>query len=140
MANSPRIWDYLNAVTQTKDLSVLEDEDFERVYTPYIINKMLSQHRDCVLAANMINERPETPRKGQFLFLLNTLRSRFRRNEKSDKHTDPDDVDAVAEYYECSIRKARDLVSLHSSDQLANIHRRLDKGGPTKKGRSHEPT
>jgi hypothetical protein len=137
MANLPRIWDYLNAITQTKDLTVLDDEDFDKVYVPFIINKMLSQHRDCVLAANMMNERPGTPKKAQFLFLLNTLRPRFRKNEKSVKFTDPDDVGALAEYYDCSLRRARDLVSLHSSDQLAIIYQRLDKGGITKKGRTN---
>jgi hypothetical protein len=138
----PRIWDYLNAITQTGDLSVLDDLDFDKVYNPFIINKMLMQHKDCVLAANQVNERPDMPRKAQFLLLLNTLRKRFRKNEKSEKHTDPDDVGAVAEYYDCSTHHARDLVSLHSSDQLATIHRRLDKGGATKhKGRTHgEPT
>jgi hypothetical protein len=137
MANQPRIWDYLNAITQTKDITVLDDLDFDKVYQPFIINKMLSQHRDCVLAANMMNERPDTPKKAQFLFLLNTLRPRFRKNEKSVKQTDPDDVGALAEYYECSTRHARDLMSLHSSAQLAIIHKRLDKGGITKKGRTH---
>jgi conjugal transfer/entry exclusion protein len=139
-SKGPRIWDYLNAVTQTKDRSLLQDEQFDKDYQPFVINKMLSQHRDCVLAANMMNEHHETPKKSQFLFLLNTLRARFRRNEKSVKNTDSDDVGAVAEYYECSIRHARDLVSLHTSDQLANIHSRLDKGGgATKRSRSHEP-
>ncbi len=139
MANTPRLWDYLNAITQTKDLSVLNDEDFDKVYNPFIVNKMLAQHRDCVLAANMMNERPTMDKKAQFLFLLNTLRARFRKNEKSAKFTDPDDVEAVAEYYDCSLRHARDLVSLHSSDQLTTIQTRLNKGGATKRGRSHEP-
>lgn len=140
MAKGPRIWDYLSAVTQTKDVSVLRDETFNKDYVPFVINKMLGQHKDCVLAANMMNERPDTPKKAQFLFLLNTLRARFRRNEKSVKHTDPDDVGAVAEYYGCSMNHARDLVSLHTSDQLTIIHRRLDKGGASKQGRSHDPT
>ncbi len=142
MANTPRIWDYLNAISQTGDLSVLNDMDFDSVYNPFIINKMLAQHKDCVLAANQVNERSWMPHKAQFRYLLNTLRKRFRKNEKSEKHTDPDDVGAVAEYYFCSTHHARDLVSLHSSDQLMEIHRRLDKGGAAKrKGRTHgEPT
>jgi len=139
-SKGPRIWDYLNAISQTKDLSVLEDDDFEKHYEPFVINKMLARHGDAVLAANMMNERPNIPKKAQFLFLLNTLRARFRRNEKSVKHTDPDDVGAVAEYYDCSMRHARDLVSLHTSDQLTTIHTRLDKGGASKQGRSHDPT
>lgn len=139
MANNPRIWDYLNALTKTKDRTVLLDENFDKVYLPFIINKMLSQHGDCVKAANMMNEHPDIPPAGQFLFLLNTLVTRYRQNAKSVKFTDSDDSRALAEYYGCSVRRARDLVSLHSSDQLTIIYRRLDKGGATKRGRSHAP-
>jgi hypothetical protein len=138
MTKNPRIWDYLNAITYTKDLSVLQDEDFDKVYVPFVINMMLAQHKDCVLAANMMNERPWMPVRAQFLFLLNTLRKRFRKNEKREKYTDPDDVGALAEYYDCSVRRARDLVSLHTSAQLTIIRSRLDKGGATKRrGRTH---
>jgi hypothetical protein len=132
MAKGPRLWDYLNAITQTKDLSVLQDETFEKDYQPFIINKMLAQHRDCVLAADMMNQHPEMPKKSQFLFLLNTLRARFRRNEKSAKLTDSDDVEAVAEYYGCSARHARDLVSLHTPEQMQVVYARLEKGGSRK--------
>jgi hypothetical protein len=128
---SSRLWDYLGAISYTKDVSVLDDPDFEKVYVPYIINRALSQHEDSVLAAQLMNEHPQLPAPAQFLFLLNTLRAR-RRFGDWQKHTDSDDLCAVAEYYGLSRRAARDLVSLHTSEQLATVYRRLDKGGTTK--------
>lgn len=137
MAELPRIWDYLNALTQNKDRSVASDDDFDKQYKPYIINRMLSQHRDCLLSANMMNMRAELPPRSQFHYLLNTLAARFRKNEKASKSTVHDDADVVAEYYGCSYRHALDLVPLHSSDAMTEMRRRLDKGGSGKKGRSH---
>lgn len=128
MAHSKRLWDYLGAITKTKDLSVLKDLDFDKVYTPFIVNMALSHHEDSVLAANLMNERSWLPANCQFLFLLNTLRARFRKWDAL-KNTVSDDAVALAEYYGCSVRRARDLVSLHSSDQMNDVHRRLDKGG-----------
>ena len=136
MAKSARIWDYLNAVCQTKDKSVLDDPDFDKVYEPFVINRSLSAHEDSVLAANMMNERSDMPRRAQFLFLLNTLRARKRFGNWL-KSTESDDASAVAEYYGTSLRHARDLVSLHSSDQLTIIRARIDKGGTTSRVRGN---
>jgi len=136
MAKSARIWDYLNAASETKDKSVLDDPDFDKVYEPFLINRSLSAHEDSVLAANMMNERSDMPRRAQFLFLLNTLRAR-RRFGNWLKSTESDDASAVAEYYQISLRHARDLVSLHSSDQLTIIRARTDKGCTTSKVRGN---
>ena len=125
-----RLFEYVGALSYTKDLTVLDDPDFEKVYVPYIVNRALGQHEDSVLAAQMMNERPQLPAPAQFLFLLNTLRAR-RRFGDWQKHTDSEDVCAVAEYYGLSRRAARDLVSLHTPEQIATVYRRLDKGGTT---------
>jgi hypothetical protein len=129
---NPRIWAYLDAITKTKDMSVLKDADFEKVYKPFTINQALAHHQDSVLAANLMNERHHLPVDLQFRFLLNTLRARFRKSDWL-KNTVSDDVKAVAEYYGCSVRHARGILSLHSSAQLTNIYARIDKGGAEKK-------
>ena len=134
-----RLWDYLAAICYTKDRSVLEDIDFEKVYDPYIINRALGQHEDSVLAAQMVNERPWMPKASQFLFLLNTLRARKRWGNWL-KNTVSGDERAVAEYYGVSLRHARDLLSLHTPEQLATVYRRIDKGGTGKKVSGNEST
>jgi hypothetical protein len=124
---SDRIWDYLGSICHTKDLSVLEDPDFDKVYQPYLINRALSQHEDSVLAAQLMNERSEIPPAVQFRFLAATLRSR-KRYGKWLKHEDDAAVGRLAEYYECSIRQARRLIDLHTPEQLQVIQARLNKG------------
>jgi hypothetical protein len=139
MAESKRLWDYVKSIGRTKDLSVLDDMDFKQQYKAFRVNRAFSQHLDTLFAANLMNERAHLDPETQFHFLLNIVRGRYREPNWLKTSTS-DDVRAVAEYYGISKRKARDLVSVHSSDQLAIIHRRLDKGGTGKKVRSHEPT
>lgn len=137
MAGQAKVWQYFEALTSTKDASVLADPEFEKEYNAFIINRGLSYHQDAVLAANQMNERSFLPSDVQFSFYLSTLRPR-KRFSKWFKQSFDDDVYAVAEYYDCSLRKAADLLSLHSSDQMADIKRRLFKGGvKTKKGSNH---
>jgi hypothetical protein len=138
MAKDDRIWKCLNAVTRTKDASLLDDPEFAKFYTPYTINMALGHHADTVLAANLMNERHGLTPELQFMFLLHTIRPRFRKSEWL-KTTVSDDAEALAEYYGCSVRHARTLVSLHTSDQMTYIRQRLEKGGAsTKTGARHD--
>lgn len=137
MANNSRLFAYVDALSHLKNTSVTEEESFEKDYVPFIINRALSYHEDAVLAANMMNERSGTSKYLQFRFLSGTLRAR-KRYAKWLKNSVSDDVRLVAEYYNCSLRKAETLVSLHTPDQMSVIHRRLDRGGMTKKGKRHD--
>ena len=138
MAKDDRIWKALQAITKSKDARVLDDPEFEKFYTPFTINMALAHHDDTVLAANLMNERHWLDPRLQFLFLLHTIRPRFRKSEWL-KATVSDDARVLAEYYECSVRHARHLVSLHTSDQMTYIRSRLDKGGATTKtGARHD--
>jgi len=134
MALDPRFWKYLNTIQHKKSTGPLDDADFERVYNPFMINRALGHHEDTVLRANLMNERPGLDSRLQFHFLLNTVSPRYRKSEWM-KTSVSDDARDIAEYYDCSVKHARTLVSLHSSDQLAEIRRRLEKGGAMKAGR-----
>jgi hypothetical protein len=138
MANNSRTFAYLSALSHTKDRRVLDEPQFAKEYVPFIINRALSYHQDAVLAANAMNERPWLDTALQFQFLLNTLAAR-KRFSKWIKATVPNDVRAVAEYYGCSMRHARELVGLHTMEQMKIIRSRLDKGGTaTKAGSRHD--
>lgn len=138
---SDRIWEYVDALSHTKDERVLDEPDFDKHYNAFIVNRALSYHADSVLAAEMMNQRASLDPKSQFRFFLNTLRPR-RRIAKWVKPTDSGDVATVAEYYEISMKQARVLVSLHTPDQITAMRVCLDKGGVTtrRQGRSHEPS
>jgi hypothetical protein len=131
------VFEYVNAVTLTKDTSGLSDPSFEKNYVPFIVNRALSYFQDSVLAANLMNERAWLDKRLQFLFLLNTLRPR-KRFSKWLKHNVSEDARVVAEYYGCSLRQAIPLTNLHSSDQLTYMRQRTYKGGFASKGTGHD--
>ena len=116
--------DWLNSINFTKeDLS----EDIKS-YPPYIINRCLSGHMDCVLFANEMNRYPNLDRDIQYSFYLNSLRKRKRFSPwiKKDKIQD---LDIVKQYYGYSNEKASQALRILSKEQLDYIKKRLDVGG-----------
>ena len=47
--------DWLNSINFTKENLIEQDETLKKDYPPYIINKCLSGHIDCILYANEMN-------------------------------------------------------------------------------------
>ena len=116
--------DWLNSINFTKeDLS----EDIKS-YPPYIVNRCLSGHMDCVLFANEMNRYPNLDRDIQYSFYLNSLRKRKRFSPwiKKDKIQD---LDIVKQYYGYSNEKASQALRILSKEQLDYIKQRLDVGG-----------
>lgn len=113
------------AILQTKE-PVLENE---KDYVPFIVNKALSFHPDCVLFANQMNMNPNLSGKAQFSYLLNTIRPWKRPYQKWLKREKIETVEALQEYYGYSIEKARQAASVLTPDQIMEIKRRLEKGG-----------
>lgn len=123
-----RLFEYINALSYTKDTSILDDPNFEKEYVPFVANRAFSYHKDSVLVANAMNERAHLSKPLQGAFILNSLRPR-KRFSAWIKHKVSEDARIVAEYYGCSLRHATTLVALHTPDQLTQMRQRLTKGG-----------
>jgi hypothetical protein len=120
-------FDFINAINfDKKDLIV--DDWSEKQYIPYIVNRGLSFGADTVIPANEMNSRPHLDRKLQFDFLINTVRPRKRYNKwvKADK---VEAIEVVKTYYGYSIEKARQALSILTSEQLDHLKQKLEKGG-----------
>jgi hypothetical protein len=116
--------DWLNSVNFTKeDLS----EDIKS-YPPYIINRCLSGHIDCIMYANEMNMHHQLDKDMQYSFYLNTLRKRKRFSPwlRKDKVTD---LECVKQYYGYSNEKALQALKILTKEQLTFIKKRLDIGG-----------
>jgi hypothetical protein len=70
--------DWLNSINQTKVDLIVENPDTLKEYAPYIINRCLSAHIDCVLFANEMNMNHHISKDMQYYFFLNTIRKRKR--------------------------------------------------------------
>ena len=116
--------DWLNSINFTKeDLS----EEIKS-YPPYIINRCLSGHIDCLMYANEMNIRHHIDKDMQYSFYLNSLRKKKRFSPwlRKDKVTD---LECVKSYYGYSNEKASQALKILTKEQLTFIKKRLDIGG-----------
>ena len=120
-------FDYVNAINTSKK-DILVDPELERKYPAYIVNKALSYFPDTLLYANEMNQHSHLDNKLQFHFFLNSIRP-AKRFAKWVKKQDDNDINAVMEYYGYGPEKAKNALSILSSDQLITIKQKLEKGG-----------
>ena len=126
--------DYLNAINFSKE-NLLDTTDitWEKKYPPYIINKCLSMHYDCIAQANEINGFHFLPKKIQFHFYINSIRKRKRFGGKWLSSTKLKNLQYVKEYYGYSNEKAKSALSILNKSQIETIKKSLQKGGRSKK-------
>ena len=120
--------DWLNSINVTKKNLIEEDPSLISEYPPYIINKCLSGHLDCVLFANEMNKYPHLDKDMQYSFLINTLRKKKRYSPWLRKDN-VKDLECVKKYYGYSNEKASQALKILTTDQLNWIKQRLDTGG-----------
>ena len=121
--------EYLNAINHTKErLLDSEDEEWEKKYPPFIINKCVYPFQDTIMLVNEINQLPHLDKKLQFDFLLNSIRSR-KRFTPWLKASRIEDLEYVEEYYGYSNDKAKPALDILTDEQIATIKQKLRKGG-----------
>ncbi len=120
--------DWLNSINQTKKNIIDEDPTLKKDYPPYIINKCLSAHLDCILFTNEMNMYHQLDKDMQYSFYLNTLRKRKRFSPwlRKDKVKD---LECVKQYYGYSNEKALQALKILNKSQLDFIKQRLEIGG-----------
>ena len=121
--------DYLKAINQTKEpLLDTEDEQWEKKYPSFIINKCIAPFPDTVMLVNEINQLHHLDKKLQFDFLINSLRSR-KRFTPWMKANKLDDLEYVKEFYGYNNEKAKIALDILNDEQISAIKRKLNKGG-----------
>ena len=121
--------DYLNAINYTKKpLLDTEDEDWEKRYAPFIVNKCVAPFPDTVMLVNEINQLHHLDKRLQFDFLINSLRPR-KRYTPWLKAKKLENLEYVKEYYGYNNEKAKEALDILNDEQISAIKRKLDKGG-----------
>ena len=120
--------DWLNSINFNKNNLIEEDLTLVKDYPPYIINRCLSGHLDCILFVNEMNRYSFLDKDIQYNFYLNTLRKKKRFSPwlRKDKVTD---LQSVKQYYGYSNEKASQALKILSKEQLEFIKQRLEVGG-----------
>ena len=125
----PELKEYLNAINHTKErLLDSEDEEWEKKYPPFIVNKCVYPFQDTIMLVNEINQLPHLAKKLQFDFLLNSVRSR-RRFSPWLKASRIEDLEYVKQYYGYSNAKAKQALDILTDEQISTLKHKLRKGG-----------
>ena len=121
--------DYLNAINYTKEpLLDTEDDQWEKKYPSYIINKCIAPFPDSLMLVNEINQLHHLDKKLQFDFLINSLRAR-KRYTPWMKAKKLENLEYVKEYYGYNNEKAKSALDILNDEQISAIKTKLNKGG-----------
>ena len=120
-------FEYCNAINYTKK-DIMIDDITEKAYAPYMVNRQLSYFPDTVLAANEMNRNHHLDNRLQFDFFINIIRKR-KRFSKWFKPEQISDLDVVKKYYGYSNEKARQVLTLLSTEQINELKNKVARGG-----------
>lgn len=121
-------FDYVKEILQGKK-QLIVDELTEKEYSPFLTNRSLSYHKDCIMFANEMNRRHHADKKLQNDFLLNTVRSQKRPFAKWVKSEKSDNIECIKTIYGFSDTKAREALSLLSKEQIQELKEQTRIGG-----------
>ena len=120
-------FDFLTAInTSKKDLIV--DDITEKQYNSFMVNRGLSYFQDTVVIANEMNRYHHLDNKLQNDFLINMVRKRKRFSKWLKPHIESD-IEVIKLYYGYSNEKARQVLSLLTTDQVNELKRKVMTGG-----------
>jgi hypothetical protein len=118
----------LPSILQTKK-SLLEDPRFKKDYVPFVVNRALSYHMDCVLYVNELNINPGLDKDMQYSYLLNSIRSMKRKFQPWQKAETLNDIECVKQYFGYSNERAKEALRILNDEQIAEIRTKTAKGG-----------
>lgn len=120
-------FDYLNSINYSKQ-DLMVDDETEKAYNAFLVNRGLSYFQDTVLLANEMNKNHHIDHRLQYDFLRGVIRKR-KRFSKWAKKDQVANVEVIKEYYGYSDAKAESVADLISSDQIDMMKAKLSKGG-----------
>lgn len=121
----------IDSINFDKDFDMISDFN-DSDYVPFMINKAMSMGVDTHLPAQEMNLRASLDKTIQYKYYLYSVRKKKRFNPWVKKLQTSDKAKIIAEYYDISLRKAKEYENLVSSEDLKNMKKYLDKGGVKK--------
>lgn len=121
-------FDYVNQILQGKK-NLIVDEATEKEYNPFLTNRSLSYHFDCILFVNEMNQRHQLDKKMQYHFLINTVRSKKRPFVKWVKSEKNEDIQCIKQIFGFSDAKAIEALRLLSDEQIQQLKEKTEIGG-----------
>ena len=121
-------FDFVNQILNGKK-QIIVDENTEKEYNAFLVNRALSYHKDCIMFVNEMNRRNDLDKKLQNDYLLNTIRSMKRPFNKWAKAEKSEDIECIKTYFGMSNSKAREALRLLNDEQIQQLKEKTDTGG-----------
>jgi hypothetical protein len=126
-------FDYVDFIFRKKKP---EEELYFKDYAPFIVNRSLSYHLDCVLYANDMNLHPGVDKDMQYQYFLNSIRPMKRSFQPWQKSKTDENIECVKAYFGYSNAKAKEALRILTDEQIAVIKIKTDTGGVKNNGKS----
>lgn len=123
-----KLTDWLNSINFVKNDIIQDDPLTEKEYVPFIVNRSLSYFPDTLFHANEMNCNHFLAKKLQYDYLRNVVRKR-KRFSKWDKKVQNDDIDVIKTYFGYSTKKAIEVLSVLSKNDIKKIRESIQTGG-----------
>jgi hypothetical protein len=122
-------FDFLNSINDSKEDLLKKDPLSEKDYNSFMVNRGLSYFGDTILYANEMNSRTDIPKKWQYEFYLYGIKKKRRFSKWHKKDVNGEDLKLVMEEYQYSTKRALEVLSLLTEEQLQTIREKHDTGG-----------
>ena len=122
------LFDFLKDLTYHKEYIL--DEDNKKEYNQYMINRFFSMDAGTVLHSQEMNLRPDIKKEMHFSYFFNCLRKKksfFPYVKGDQKNTET--LKLLGEYYGYNLNRCKEVLSLHSLQDIEEIRNRLYVGG-----------
>jgi len=118
-------FDYIKSINETK-INLISDDQTEKDYAPWIVNKGLSYFPDTIFYANEMNIRHGVDKKMQYDYLFYSIKKK-KRFSKWHKKEELKNIALIKEYYDYNESNAKEALKLLSKDQIEYIKETLCK-------------
>lgn len=108
---------------------IMNTEQDEKDYNPFLINRALSYHIDCILYAEQMAMRRDIPNKWAYDYYFHAIRPMKRRFMKWPKKEKDEMTQLLMQYYNVNRRRAEEYQNLLTESQIASIKEDMEKGG-----------
>ncbi len=98
-------------------------------YAPFLVNRSLSYHLDCVPYVQEMNRWPALDKDMQYQYFLNNIRPMKRKFAPWQKSEVEKNIECVKTYFGYSNQKAKEALRILTDEQIAEIKIKIDKGG-----------
>lgn len=125
-------FNWTSSINMSK-VNLMEDEEAEKKYSPFMVNRAMSYFPDTIGLASYMNRSPQLPSRLQYEAYLTGVR-KAQRFAKWGKASKDDDILLISEVYGVNRKRAIEYASLLNEEQLKIMRER--NGGETTKGTS----